>query len=791
MTPLQLEFLCYGIRSGLSYVCTCLSPATVIGNTSVRLQRQTITYARTDHEEQIRTFKLGQAHRHLFSCQSAHGIASLAGRGPPTSRRPLNPSTEQQAIVDLSRTQNVVVSARPGAGKTATAEAIVAANPNRPIAIITYSKRLQIETARRLDKYAACDVYTFHGMAGRLFSTLVSNDSILHGIRKAGDTPDWAGEPYEIVILDEMQDCTHDLFWLTCSFISSVARSAGGKAPRIVVLGDERQAIYNFRGADPRFLSLSSSILAALSPHPWAHLPLSKSFRLSHQNSAFVNKVFLQGEEYIVGSHNGPKPLYIHGDIFKPRHIAQHLVPLILSYGAERTAIIAPSVRENWALSELTNFLSRQHRLPVAVSISDEVNLDDDVLAGKICVSTYHQFKGNERDLVIVYGADAGYFTFFAPDLPDDTCPNATFVALTRACKQLVVLNHSGNPPMPFISLPELHKTATFMDLNDKQLKDLQPVGRPQELGLHLPKNINVSQLSRHVPDEILDEICKTHLEIKQVSPPLPLALHINAPDKVLTNPARRYYEAVSDLNGMAVVAAYEYALLRTLTTLGHQPKTPPLKIPSGSYGQAAWLCHKACAYEADLSGYKSRSIQMDHHAFDWLGPYLDVAKKRLTEQFEDAERLQFEVKLEQKNLEVFHPSGEESQIIEKLSGRADIVRYDGSSTAMPGKTEEDISIWEIKFVAQLSLEHAIQVCTYAYLWSIKNRAENLPRIVLFNVRDGEKWEIVSRDSIAGLRSLIEDVLRAKYTTKGVPTTDEFLKECSNTQAELQSVDRP
>lgn len=645
-----------------------------------------------------------------------------------------------------------------------------------------------METARRLHDYPACDVYTFHGMAGRLFSTLVSNDSILHSIRKAGVTPAWTGQPYEMIILDELQDCTHDLFWLTCSFISAVTRAAGGRAPRIVALGDERQAIYNFRGADSRFLSLSPSILATLSPNPWSHLPLSKSFRLSHENSAFVNNVFLQGEEYIVGSHNGPKPLYMYGNLFKPRAVAHRLVPLIQKYGAERTAIIAPSVRENLALSELTNLLSRRYRLPVAVSISDEVNLDDDVLSGKICVSTYHQFKGNERDLVIVYGVDAAYFKFLGADLPDDTCPNATFVALTRACKQLVVLNQKGKSPMPFISLPELHKTATIINLTDAEMVDMQPVGRPQELGLHLPKNIVVSHMSRHVPDETLDSICKTHLQIKQMTPPLPPALHINAPDKVITDKAKRHYEAVSDLNGLAVVATYEYALLRTLTTLGLSRNPPPNEIPSDSAGQAAWLCRKACEYEARLSGYKSRRIQMGNHAFDWLGPYLDAARNRLTGQFEDAKRLKFEVKLEKKNFEVFHPSGEESKIIDKLFGRADIVRYDASPTSPPNRAEpEDVSIWEIKFVAQLSLEHAIQVCTYAYLWSIRHRAENLPRIVLFNVRDGEKWEITSRNGVAGLRSLIEDVLRAKYTTTGEPTTHEFLKQCAKIQAELQS----
>lgn len=347
-------------------------------------------------------------------------------------RKPLVPSLEQQAIVKLSQIQNVVVSARPGSGKSATAEAIVAANPDRRIAVITYSKRLQQETARRLDDYPACDVYTFHGMAGKLSSSTVLNDSILRKFRKAKALPAWGGELYDLIILDELQDCTDDLFWLIHAFITAVTRAARGRAPQIVCLGDERQAIYQFRGADARYLSLAPTVTDTLSPYPWTHLPLSKSFRLSHQNSDFVNKVFLDGEEYITGSHDGPKPIYIHGDTFdQAKAFAHELVPLIEKYGPEQTAIIAPHVRSNKALSALTNFLSERYKLPIAVSISDEVSLVDEVINGKICVTTYHQFKGSERDLVIVCGVDASYFEFLARDLPDDSCPNAIFVALT------------------------------------------------------------------------------------------------------------------------------------------------------------------------------------------------------------------------------------------------------------------------------------------------------------------------------------------------------------------------
>lgn len=741
-----------------------------------------------------------------------------SGRPPAPARGPRVPSPEQQAIVRLSRIQNVVVSARPGAGKTATAELIIAANPNRPIAVITYSKHLQLETTRRLDNYPACDVYTFHGMAGRLFSTLARNDSALLAFRKQAAPPVWTGEPYEIIILDELQDCTHNLFWLACAFISSVTRAAGGRAPRIVALGDERQAIYGFKGADDRFLSLAPSIFATLSPYPWTQLPLSKSFRLSHETSAFVNKAFLGGDEYIMGTHHGPKPLYMHGDVFDIKTIARQLVPLIRQYGPARTAILAPSIRTNVPLSKLTNHLSGFYGLPVAVSISDEVLLDEDVVAGKICVSTFHQFKGNERDLVIVYGVDAGYFKFLGRDLPDDRCPNIFFVGLTRAQKQLVVMHDDRERPMPFIDEDQLRQTAQYLNFSEAEVQDPAATGRPTQLGLLLPRNVHASLAARHVPDEILDAICKTHLDINLVAPPLPESHHIAAPEKVLTEAAKLHYEAVSDLNGLAVVAAHELAQLGTLTTLGHCPHKPLPDVPSGPQARAAWLCREACRYEAGVSGYKSRHIQMQAHDFNWLGDYLDAARDRLAEQFEGAGRLEFEVKLKEPELRVPVEPGSEKTQATCLSGRVDVVQHDHSlavlsqdndgSKTVPKRTRkkkakksaatarprngEVVTVWEIKLVAKLSLEHAVQACIYAYLWTLyRQRGQQgdvspLPRIILFNVRDGESWEIMPKDGAVSLRNVVEEVLRAKWTTGGTLTTDEFLKKCAKTNAEVE-----
>lgn len=81
------------------------------------------------------------------------------------------------------------------------------------------------------------------------------------------------------------------------------------------------------------------------------------------------------------------------------------------------------------------------------------------------------------------------------------------------------------------------------------------------------------------------------------------------------------------------------------------------------------------------------------------------------------------------------------------------------------------------------SRQHVIQACVYAYLWSIKHKQEIPPRIILFNVRDGEKWKIVPRDGVASLRAVVE-ALVAKYSTKETLTADQFLEICASTKAE-------
>ncbi|KAL7940381.1 hypothetical protein V8C42DRAFT_356297 [Trichoderma barbatum] len=334
-----------------------------------------------------------------------------------------------------------------------------------------------------------------------------------------------------------------------------------------------------------------------------------------------------------------------------------------------------------------------------------------------MCVSTIHQFKGSERHLVILLGIYSSFFGYFARDIPDDGCPNGGFVALT--CLE----------------------TACFGSRRGQHDNDLAKIappdapGRPLKLGLTLPSCISVRDM---------------------LSPPLPKEKHINIPDVVCSNPGKGFHEAVSDINGLVIAAAFEHNIAGTLNTFNLGQSALDVIPPICSPQYVSWLCRNACAYEARLSGYLPRSIQMENHTFDWIAPGdVALARKRLQGELADlAANLRFEVKAEQ----TFSVSEQKT----RLQGQADIVA-------------------EIKFVSQLSDSHVVQACAYAYLLGSTH-------IMLYNVRDGEKWEIIPHDVQVWLQCMIESVLGVKYMTAG-KMDGEFIKMCARTMLGVLNLD--
>ncbi|KAL7807276.1 P-loop containing nucleoside triphosphate hydrolase protein [Trichoderma gracile] len=681
-------------------------------------------------------------------------------------KRPFVPSPEQQKVVKLCLENNVVVSARPGSGKTATAEAIVAAYPHLRVAVLCYSKALQLDTQRRLNKYPNVEAMTFHKMARLLFGAPLQEDITLSQEIQNAFTlkklPQEQFEPFDIIVLDEFQDCTELISKLINIFLRANEAKRGGQPARLVVLGDERQSIFQFLGADYRYLTAAPELLGPLSPWHFVELPLDQSFRLSKETVQLINGAFLGSEAYISSSKSGPKPMVLVCNPSDKYTLAKKLLPLIKRHGAKNTAIIAPTIRNNKPLRNLANMLVEKFGVPIAEPIDDEGPLKDDIIKGKMCISTIHQFKGRERDLVIVLGIDASFFRYAGRHLPDDRCPNEAFVALTRAVEQLVLIHDVRNKPMPFVDLDALYKAADVINLKGADSKITAPdnPGRPVEYGLSLPKLIGVSDIARHARGDYLENIIQRELVVHEVFPSLPGDQHLKLRETVVSDAKRRFREAISDINGLVVVAAFEHDITGEISMVRSNGEGNEKDLPASLDEQIPWVCQQTCLYLATASGWRPRLVQLKDHAFDWIEPkHLSIARGRLHDDLD----------------------GYETQLL----GRADVVAV--SYPSKSGEMEVVESVWEIKFVSQLSNAHIVQACTYAYLSA--SESGQMPRTILYNVLDGQKLEITPRHGLEGLRRLIESVLRLKYTTVDEMEDKAFMDMCAKATQEVLDLD--
>ena len=202
---------------------------------------------------------------------------------------------------------------------------------------------------------------------------------------------------YRVVVIDETQDMTMLYYELVMKLFRDMQQD-----PILMILGDIKQAIYNFRGADPRFLS----------QFPWpqqlTHLTLSTSYRLTKPIAHFVN-TYLLAEQKIVSVKEGPAVEYYYGDSYTAHlKFADSIIRDI------RMGELKPSQIFVLAYSMRGSFKSPQARLENyfvnheidCYLITEDTENKQPLDNNKIVFSTYHSSKGREREVVIIYGVD-------------------------------------------------------------------------------------------------------------------------------------------------------------------------------------------------------------------------------------------------------------------------------------------------------------------------------------------------------------------------------------------------
>ena len=88
-------------------------------------------------------------------------------------------------------------------------------------------------------------------------------------------------------------------------------------------------------------------------------------------------------------------------------------------------------------------------------------------------------------------------------------------------------------------------------------------------------------------------------------------------------------------------------------------------------------------------------------------------------------------------------------------------------------------TVWEIKCVREITMDHKLQVVIYAWIYSILN--PETPRAFrVFNINTNEVLEL--KATFEQLNFIVVSLLQGKYQENVVKTDDEFINSCLGAQ---------
>lgn len=372
-----------------------------------------------------------------------------------------SPTKEQLTIIQHLENYNVCVDAVAGSGKTTLALHIARDYPDSNILLVTYNARLKDETRSKIKQLNLknLEAHSFHAFGLKYYTNPCWDDTHLLNIVTAKMEPK-KSFAYDIIIVDEAQDLKKNFY----RFILKILQDNDDRDqnPRLCIMGDKHQTIYQCFGADFRYLTCAPRVFNT-NKESWIVLPLHYTWRLTRPMVEFVNKVVLQKTRLRTMNHNTKKVEYKILNIFASKSISQYLTQILdnisQGYKDEEILVLAPSVKSTnptHPVNQLATYLVKQGR---KVGIQRDFTLDEEV-KNKILFMSFHKSKGLERKVVIIMNFDMSYFDFYNKSDPKDVCSNPLYVALTRAKEQLILLHHYKKDYLPFLDQQILEKTA-------------------------------------------------------------------------------------------------------------------------------------------------------------------------------------------------------------------------------------------------------------------------------------------------------------------------------------------
>lgn len=671
----------------------------------------------------------------------------------------ITPSEEQSNILTLiGDGHNVLGDCVAGSGKTTSVLLLARAFPGKRILQVTYNAQLKLEVRQKAIATGLrnLEIHTYNSLCVKFYDRHgYTNDKLTHAVDR--NFPPLTTIPmYDIVVIDETQDMNMIFYRLVKKFIAD----SPNKTPQMLVLGDKFQSIYKFIGADPRFLTLSPSIWAA----PFLPSTLSVSYRLTNEIAGFVNDVML-GYERIKTVRAGPKVFY---KVCKTFEIHKQICDTLLvglrdgSVKPDDIFVLGGSIKGAKAPIRLLENSLASHGIPCFYPTSDDRKLDEEIIEGKVVFSTFHQAKGRERKIVIIYGFDESYYKFYCPDENPLECPPTLYVATTRAKEHLILLHDERQGALPFLtkSMGEISRLPYV------QFEGTVATESPSE-GLHkdTPKhNTSPTDLVRFMNEtnlKLLSNITDELYEVEEAA-----SYKIDVPSKIAFD--NGIVEDVSEINGVAIPTMFESIkrgesnveawarqeydkLMRSDTHpfLSHAYRKigKVVKTPLG-------FTRLAIMYISLVEQLYHKINQITHQ--NWLTKAMIEGCFTALEKHVSA-TAKYEQEIECKTF-AFPEYGEIN-----IRGRMDTV--------------DDHTILELKCVDSLTLEHKLQLLIYAWMWRNTYEPELGSRIFkLVNMRTGEVLRLNALSHL--VNEAMGVMVHNKYSKLPEVSDAEFINSC-------------
>ena len=734
---------------------------------------------------------------------------------PPIKKYKLdNMSSEQSHIYDIVKEgYNAIVDACAGSGKSTTILSIATKMPHHNFILITYNSMLCEETRVKIGdlELENINVYTFHGLAVRFYDKRAHVDSVIRKIvSKNKPLRDGIKPKLNVLVIDESQDMTFLYFKLIVKFCKDCNQEI-----QVLILGDYMQGLYEFKGADIRFLTCADKIwnqFKLLKTQQFYKCVLKTSYRITRQMASFVNEAML-GDERLIACKDGPKVVYLRRQLHHAQSYVLHIIQTLIEEGAKYDDffILGASVKgEKSFIRKMENHLV-ERGVPCHVpTIETTDKIDEKVIKNKVVFATFHAVKGRERKYVFIMGFDNSYFKFNARGMCPYTCPNTLYVACTRATQKLVVIENAYNENNQLRFLKMNHhqmKSKDYIDFQGMPLCKREDEENEEIYNTNIRHNITPTKLIQFISESVLEEInpILESIFIKITPDNIP---HINIPN--IINTKNGLFEDVCDLNGITIPIVFfeklQHCTIRnSVPTLGthtltggsilrklidedldnlkeHEHKylkkcrkeLPPVCNTISEY------LHISNLYVAVKEKLYFKYKQIEKDEYNWLT--LDIMKECFQRMYETLGKecsldnpFEIEKTIVRPNnkkineyLSTFFPDEEFD-----FTARVDLVTND--------------SVWEIKCVNTVTNDHLIQVVIYAWLWRIVQEdilnLENIREFKLFNIRTGEIH--VLNASTAELNTIIVLLLKDKFGKKEHKIDDDFVVEC---QSYIQSI---